>query len=484
MNKQCLPTLLGLVLAGQVFGAKVIPNHAIANLVLGQPDFVSSNSSFIFSSFNMSSTASVAIDPLTGKVFVADEDGDRVLRYPSFSSLKNGNGAEAVLGQSNFNDSGETATRQAMNNPNGLFVDHRGRLWVADETNSRVLLFESASHRSTFAFADRVFGQSDFTTSAPNGGGAVSATVMNGPRAVWVDLNDSLWVADTGNNRVLRFDSITDKPSGSGANGVLGQALFTTNAVGAGSSGTQGPDGIAVSSGGELFVSCRIVHRILRFDNAATLGNGAGANIVLGQANFTDSASGLTATTLNTPGALEISASDELWVTDRTNNRILRYNNASTKVSGAAADGVLGQANFVSGGPGTPATNRNLYPAGTDVVGGLSLDSTGSLWVADDNNHRVLRFAPDVTKPLLTLTVTIPKKTASKSIVIKGTASDAYGISKVQYRIGAGALTTASGTTNWQFTAALKKGKNIITIFTTDSVGNVSLSKVVKIKRS
>lgn len=486
MKIHCLPALFCLALAGHVFGAKVIPSNSSANLVIGQPDFVTNINGFTFgySSFNMAFPSAVAIDPLTGKVFVSDEDGDRVLRYASFTALKNGSGAEAVFGQASFNSEDTAVTQQGMNNPRGLFVDHRGRLWVADSGNHRVLLFEAASHRSTFAFADRVYGQLSFITGSANRGLPVSRGGMSNPAAVWVDFNDNLWVADHGNNRVLRFATITNKFSGSDADGVLGQALFTTSAAGAGSSGLQAPCGIAVSSGGELFVSCSSSHRILRFNNAATLGDGAGANVVFGQADFATTSSGLSATNLNTPGGLEISASDELWVSDRLNNRILRFNNASTRSSGAAADAVLGQTNFVTNIAANPATAKSLRFETSSELGGLLLDSAGSLWVADIRNHRILRFPPDVTKPLLTLTGTVPKKTTSKSLVIKGTASDANGISKIQYRIGSGALKTASGTTNWQFTAALKKGKNTITIFASDSVGNVSLNKVVKVKRS
>jgi hypothetical protein len=69
-----------------------------------------------------------------------------------------------------------------------------------------------------------------------------------------------------------------------------------------------------------------------------------------------------------------------------------------------------------------------------------------------------------------------------KVVMLKGTASDANGISLVQFRIGKGPLQTAVGTTTWKIKATLKKGVNILTLFATDNAGNVSVNKVLKIK--
>jgi sugar lactone lactonase YvrE len=473
MKIHCLPTLFCLALAGHVFGQKVIPNHAIADLVLGQSDFVTGTSQPVTSSFSLSDARCVAVDPMTQKVFVSDGGSGRVLRFASANSLINGAGAEAVFGKASFGDTASGDGTQGMSSIRGIFLDRKGRLWVADGNNNRILCFEAASFRSSQPHADRVFGQPDFLTTSP---GTTSAK-MNLPESVVVDSSDRLWVAEFSNNRVLRFDSISTKSNGASADGVLGQALFTTSSSGSGAAQMNSPVGVAVSSSGTLFVADSN-NRVTRFPNAATLANGAAATGVLGQPDFVTNSSGTTQSKLSTPRGIFLTPVGELWVTDDNNNRILRFNNAETISSGSPASGVVGQPDFSTSTSAT--TNRGIDP-------GLSwpfVDAVGNLWIGDRENRRALRFPPDVTKPLLTLTGTVPKKTTSKSLVIKGTASDAFGVSKIQYRIGSGALKTASGTTNWQFTAALKKGKNTITIFATDSVGNVSLNKVVKVKRS
>ncbi|MCU0781923.1 MAG: Ig-like domain-containing protein, partial [Akkermansiaceae bacterium] len=270
---------------------------------------------------------------------------------------------------------------------------------------------------------------------------------------------------------------ISTKTNGANADGVLGQNLFTSSASGSGAANLNGPVGICVSASGTLFVADTNNNRVLRYANAATLPDGAAATGVLGQLDFTTNSSGTSSTKFTDPQGVWPTASDDLWVIDAGNNRVLRFGKASTIASGSAASGVVGQPDFTSATANT--TNRGInspyfFPFA---------DTDGSLWIADRSNHRVLRFPVDATVPLLALTGLPPKVTSKKSIAIKGTASDFYGISKVQYRINGGPLKTAAGTTNWQFTAPLKKGSNTIIINALDSVGNLSASRTLKIKR-
>ncbi len=75
--------------------------------------------------------------------------------------------------------------------------------------------------------ADGVLGQANFSTAAnPN---PPDATSMNQPFGVAVDANGTLWVSDSWNYRVLRFDNAAAKANGAAADGVLGVPLFTVN---------------------------------------------------------------------------------------------------------------------------------------------------------------------------------------------------------------------------------------------------------------
>jgi hypothetical protein len=50
--------------------------------------------------------------------------------------------------------------------------------------------------------------------------------------------------------------------------------------------------------------------------------------------------------------------------------------------------------------------------------------------------------------------------------------------------LGKGPLRTATGTTKWSFAVSLTKGKNKISIFAIDALGNKSRSKVIKVERN
>lgn len=465
-------TLIAACILTSVAQARTVPTHASADLVLGQSDFTSSFAGSDEDS--LYTTNGIAIDPTTGKVFVSDEDNHRVLRFASAESLTTGAAAEIVLGQDGFeNENLPTTSSQGMDSPTGLFVDHLGRLWVADHDNARVLRFSNASTLSSHAAADRVYGQPDFTTSTFN----VTASGMINPTSVWVDRDDRLWVADESSCRILRFDDISNKPSGASADGVLGQANFTSGTQGSGATGLDRPMSIVISKSGALFVACNRGHRVLRFDQAATLENGAAASAVFGQADFSGATSGVSATSMNNPRGLAIAKDDTLWVCDTDNSRVLRFDKASTRTNGAAANGVIGQPDFASSEPGCSAQSLSA------PEGGMAVDSQGDLWITDRSNNRALRFPAVVSKPLLAVTSELPKNTGKKSITIRGNAADPNGISRVRYQLGDGAWKTASGTTKWKITPNLKKGENTIRIIAEDPWGDLSRRKVIKITR-
>ena len=70
----------------------------------------------------------------------------------------------------------------------------------------------------------------------------------------------------------------------------------------------------------------------------------------------------------------------------QNNNWVLRYQNAAAYVSGTGAVGVLGQGNFYSDTAYTTQSGM-FYPYG------VAVDGSGSLYVVDCQNCRVLKFA-------------------------------------------------------------------------------------------
>lgn len=466
--KTILLSLASLLLPFSPAFAQFPPLPA-ADLVLGAADFDTAGSGV--SATGLDYPSGIAIDPTSGAVFVSLEFSHRVLRFSDWNALVNGAAAEAVIGQANFTDSDPGVSATAFNEPSGLHVDSSGRLWVADRINSRVLMFANASGLANGAAATLVLGQPDFITSA---GGTTDAKMIN-PSGVFVDGGDQVWVADAYNNRVLKFGAVSTLVNGAAAVLVLGQSNFTDGGAATIATKMANPSAVWIDAYDHLWVAERLNHRILRFSNASMLANGAPADRVLGQPDFSPAVEETDAQSLREPTSLFTDPEGTLWVSDTTNHRVLLFKNARLKSNGAPADDVIGQADFTTNTPGLSARKMGR-PLG------IALDPSGRLWVCDSENARVLRFSPDKIRPVLKVTK-VPRKTSKAKLKIQGTAGDASGIASVRYRVGKSAYRSARGAVAWKFNAKLKPGLNKIEIMATDAVGNLSASKRVKVRR-
>ena len=92
-----------------------------------------------------------------------------------------------------------------MSTPAGVAIDGSNGLYVYDTSNSRVLIFNSASGKGNGYPADNVLGQADFISGTANPGG-IAANTLNVSSRGWFDSNKGrLWVGDGNNHRVLSF---------------------------------------------------------------------------------------------------------------------------------------------------------------------------------------------------------------------------------------------------------------------------------------
>ena len=113
-------------------------NNQNASVVLGEPNFTTNTGGAGLNQMN--GPYGIAVDPATGKVFVADQNNDRVLRFASVAAMVNGGTAEAVFGGSGVTG-GDTMSHpvDVTIDPSGNFPS--GTLWVADSFNNRILKF-------------------------------------------------------------------------------------------------------------------------------------------------------------------------------------------------------------------------------------------------------------------------------------------------------------------------------------------------------
>ena len=128
--------------------------------------------------------------------------------------------ASLVLGQSDFISHIFLIDQKHMLEPFAVAVDGSGNIFIADTGNSRVLEFKPPL--SNGMNASVVIGEPDFTTVAP----AVDQTSVGVPISVSVDANGNLWVSDNLNMRVLEFQP--PFVNGMKASLVLGEPDFVT----------------------------------------------------------------------------------------------------------------------------------------------------------------------------------------------------------------------------------------------------------------
>ncbi len=319
----------------------------------------------------------LAIDG-SGNLYVADSNNNRVLFYPRGSTT-----AARVYGQngsltSNTPDNGGISAT-SLSNPVAVTLDSAGNLYVADGGNNRVLFYPAGSTTAT-----RVYGQNGSFTSNNLYTGGVTANSMFQPFAVVVDSTNNVYVSDFGDCRVLFYAA-----GSTTATQVYGQnGSFTTNTVnngGISANSLSQPMGLALDSSGDLYVADIFNNRVLFYPNGGTT-----ATQVYGQGgSFTSNSAnngGVSAGSLNWPGALALDAGGDLYVVDRMNNRTLFYPFGST-----TATRVYGQlGSFTT----TAANNGGISANSFSQPWAVALDKSGNVYVTDYSNNRVLEYGP------------------------------------------------------------------------------------------
>ncbi len=412
-----------------------------ADVVLGQPNFETDDENYggTISEYTLKTPTFLSCD--SGRLYVADSGNHRVLFWNSIPTVSQ-TGASGVLGQASFaSGSSNQPSRNlsSMNSPRGITVT-ASQLFVADGGNNRILIWNTPTPNSLQA-ANRVLGQLSVTTGTKNQGG-LSGRSLASPRGVAV-IGTALYVSDAGNYRILVWDSIpsaattnadraigqpnltTSTPNYSGINEVSvhtpskvvtygaqliyadhqnNRLMFFNTAPSssatpadyqwgqvridlATANGGNDPETslnhpFFISHDGAAFWVSDIRHnRILRWPQNRTPFDGDAPDLVIGQDDLTTTSSEITDSQVSGVSAV---ASDgtNLYVVDGGRNRLLIWNTYPTS-SGAPADSVIGQADFLSGGTTTASASTLKSPNHVSISG-------GKLVVSDSGNNRVL----------------------------------------------------------------------------------------------
>ena len=301
-----------------------------------------------------------------GNMYVSDWTDCRIRRITTDGMI----GTFAGDGQCRFAGDGGAASKASLRSPNGLAMDHSGNLFVADVNNRRIRKIAPDGVISTVAGNGNIFFEGD--------GGPATRTSLFWPDAVATDATGSIYIADTRNGRIRKVapDGIIQTVAGNGlyravADGSSALDVYMTL-----------PRGFTRDAQGNIYIADTNNHRVWKVspDGVATLFAGIGAPSCCVDGG--PAVKGM----LSGPTDVAVDARGDVYIADGGNHRIRKVG-ADGKISTWGGTGEEG-----SQGDGGPVSKAQLnYPIG------LVFDPAGYLYIADAEDHKVRRVAPDGT---------------------------------------------------------------------------------------
>jgi hypothetical protein len=216
-----------------------------------------------------------------GDVYVADADNSRIQEFDSkghwlraFGADVGGSGVDICTVAAHCHKGSGGGLGGEMDFPDGVAVSKAGNVYVSDYYGNRIQEFDSSGNW-LLAFGDDVGGTGvDICTvaaSCQTGSYGGLGGEMSGPADVATDKAGDVYVADTGNNRIEKFDSSGNWLLAFGADvGGSGVDICTVAAsCQTGSDGSLGgemtPTGIGTDTTGDVYVTEQANNRIEKF---------------------------------------------------------------------------------------------------------------------------------------------------------------------------------------------------------------------------
>lgn len=297
---------------------------------------------------------SVAVDT-AGNVYVASAHAIRKITPAAVVTTLAGsaNGIGSADG---------TGSAARFRHPDGVAVDSAGNLWVADTYNHTIRKITPAGVVSTVAGLAGSQGSAD---------GAGNVARFRLPQSVAVDQEGVVYVADTYNQTIRRInpDGVVETVAGlagsqGSANGNGSVARFRY------------PCGVAVDSAGDVYVADRSNQTVRKITPAGQVTTLAGSALESGSADGTGSTA-----RFNEPNRVAVGSDGNAYVADGDNYRI-------RKITPAALVTTLAGANSPGRTDGTVNDARFFQPYG------VAVDTAGNLYVADSGNQTLRKIMP------------------------------------------------------------------------------------------
>jgi DNA-binding beta-propeller fold protein YncE len=271
---------------------------------------------------------------LEGDLYVADSRNHRVLHIASDGSLLKEWGSFGDIAAGN-------APQGVFNEPWGIAVGPDGSVYVSDTWNHRVQKFTADGQPI------RMWGQ----YGQPLPEVPESKSSFWGPRGIAVDANGHVYVADTGNKRIVVFDSD-------------GNYLTEFGSAGFEPGQFDEPVGVAVGKDGVVYVTDTWNQRVQSFIPSQD------GLVYMPLAQW--DVNGWFGQSLENKPFIAVDANNHVFVTDPEGYRVIEF----------TSDG-----QFVRtwGDFGTGDTEIGL-------AAGVTVDELGNVWVTDAGNNRILKY--------------------------------------------------------------------------------------------
>ena len=273
-------------------------------------------------------------------------------------------------GTQGYSGDGGPATVSVTNLPTGIAIDNAGNIYFSEITNSVVRKIATDGTISTVA---GMVGNLNFSG---DGGQATTAT-LNFPQGLAVDASGNLYIADRQNQRIRKVDAngIITTVAGNGNEGDAGDGGQATTAE------LNNSQHIAVDNAGNIYISDWQNNKIRKVATDGII------TTIAGTGNYAFSGDGGAATSaeLKSPSGIVVDASGNVYFSDRNNYRVRKIdtNGIITTIAG------IGGFQPFSGDGGL-ATDAELYQPS-----GLTLDSSGNIYIVDSNNQRIRKITTD-----------------------------------------------------------------------------------------
>jgi tripartite motif-containing protein 71 len=331
---------------------------------------------------------SVAVDR-KANLFVVDTYNNRIQMFQLTNPCPS-NTKQVVIGVCFTTKWGSYGTGNGQFKlPQGIGVDYTGNVFVGDSGNDRVQMFKLANPCP--AGTVQIVSEVCFVTSW--GGFGIGKGYFNDPRGIAADYSGYVYVADTNNERIQKFQ-ITD-PCPIGSQLVVPGVCFVKEwgSHGSGIGQFKGPWDVDVDYKGYVYVADLNNHRIQKFQLTSFCLPGRPL-VVPGVCFVKEWGShGLGFGQFDNPYGVAVDFNSSVFVTDTFHPRIEMFQLINRCPGGTTTQVVHGVCLSDEFGPFGVSLGQTLWPHGLDV------DSSGSMvFVADTFNNRIQIFADD-TKP-------------------------------------------------------------------------------------